>query len=64
MRNQADLILLSHKLTAELRRVAAATEDRELAIQLGRMADEEDALVAGLENATKVTLAFERHEAI
>ena len=57
MPNQFELIRLSHKVAAELRRVAAITEASELAAQLERMADEEETLATGLENAAKVVLA-------
>lgn len=56
MPNHKDLVQLSRKIATELRRVAAATRESELAVALQRMADEEEVLAAGLENATKVEL--------
>lgn len=55
---QQDLIRLTRETAAKMRRIAATTEDADLAVQLHNMADEEDIVAAGLENALQAVEAF------
>ena len=55
---QQDLIRLTRETAAKMRRIAATTKDADLAVQLQNMADEEDTVAAGLENALQAMEAF------
>ena len=56
---QEDVIRLTRETAAKLRHIAATTTDAVLAVQLQSMADEEDTVAAGLENASKAEEAFQ-----
>jgi hypothetical protein len=43
-----------------MRRIAATTSDTDLAVRLRNMAEEEDIVAAGLENALNAEEAFQR----
>ena len=56
---QLDVIRLTRETAAKMRRIAATTSDLDLAVRLRSMADQEDTVAAGLENALKAAEAFQ-----
>lgn len=56
---QQDVIRVTRETAEKMRRIAATTDDTDLANQLRSMADDEDTIASGLENALNAAEAFQ-----